>query len=84
MHPATLVTLNIRELDRLKVIQAVIEERLMPWRAAGGSDSAGARLSGWRTGIDVKVLQDLFHADRRPGCHPRWDVQWAILHVENH
>jgi Transposase and inactivated derivatives len=26
--------MSMRELDRLKVIQAVIEERLMPWRAA--------------------------------------------------
>lgn len=28
------ITLTMRELDRLKVIQAVVEERLMPWRAA--------------------------------------------------
>ena len=49
-QPGT-ITMSMRELDRLKVIQAVVEERLM------------ARLSGWLTGIDAKVLQDWFHAD---------------------
>jgi transposase len=34
MHPATLVTLNMRELDRLKMIQAVVELGLKPGRAA--------------------------------------------------
>lgn len=34
MHPATLVTLNMRELDRLKVIQAVVDMGLKPGRAA--------------------------------------------------
>jgi hypothetical protein len=34
MHPATLVTLNMRELDRLKVIQAVVDTGLKPGRAA--------------------------------------------------
>ncbi|ASL42171.1 hypothetical protein bAD24_I01685 [Burkholderia sp. AD24] len=32
-QPGT-ITMSMRELDRLKVIQAVIEQRLMPWRAA--------------------------------------------------
>jgi transposase len=32
-HPG-MITMSMRELDRLKVIEAVIEERLMPWRAA--------------------------------------------------
>jgi hypothetical protein len=27
------ITMTMRELDRLEVIEAVIEERLMPWRA---------------------------------------------------
>jgi hypothetical protein len=31
----TLVSLSMRELDRLKVIEAVAEARLMTWRAAG-------------------------------------------------
>ncbi len=26
--------MSMRELDRLKVVEAVIEQRLMPWRAA--------------------------------------------------
>ena len=34
MRPAALVTLNMRELDRLKVIQAVADGMLKPWRAA--------------------------------------------------
>jgi transposase len=34
MHPATLVTLNMRELDRLKVVQAVVDMGLKPGRAA--------------------------------------------------
>ncbi|MFK4441041.1 transcriptional regulator GlxA family with amidase domain [Caballeronia udeis] len=31
---AGMITMTMRELDRLKVIEAVIEERLMLWRAA--------------------------------------------------
>jgi transposase len=34
MHRAALVTLNMRELDRLKVVQAVVDSRLKPGRAA--------------------------------------------------
>ncbi|CAE6720905.1 helix-turn-helix domain-containing protein [Paraburkholderia haematera] len=34
MCPATLVTLNMRELDRLKVIQAAVDTGLKPGRAA--------------------------------------------------
>uniref|UniRef100_UPI0038B76353 helix-turn-helix domain-containing protein n=2 Tax=Paraburkholderia sediminicola TaxID=458836 RepID=UPI0038B76353 len=34
MCPATLVTLNMRELDRLKVIQAIVDMGLKPGRAA--------------------------------------------------
>jgi transposase len=29
-----MITMSMRELDRLKVIEAVVEARLMPWRAA--------------------------------------------------
>ena len=29
-----LIAMSMRELDRLKVVEAVIEQRLMPWRAA--------------------------------------------------
>ncbi|WP_415860853.1 helix-turn-helix domain-containing protein [Burkholderia ubonensis] len=28
------ITMSMRELDRLKVVEAVVEGRLMPWRAA--------------------------------------------------
>src|SRR5258707_15346043 len=34
MHTAALVTLNMRELDRLKVIQAIVDMGLKPGRAA--------------------------------------------------
>lgn len=34
MYPGALVTLNMRELDRLKVIQAVVDAGLKPDRAA--------------------------------------------------
>ncbi|SOE72936.1 Homeodomain-like domain-containing protein [Burkholderia sp. OK233] len=34
MDHSGMITMSMRELDRLKVIQAVIEERLKPWRAA--------------------------------------------------
>ena len=34
MQPTELVTLNMRELDRLKVIQAVVDRMLKPGRAA--------------------------------------------------
>ncbi|KGB93446.1 transposase-like domain protein [Burkholderia cepacia] len=37
MQPAGLVTLTMRELDRLKVIQAVVDTGLKP----------GVRLNGW-------------------------------------
>ncbi|WP_141710860.1 helix-turn-helix domain-containing protein, partial [Paraburkholderia nodosa] len=29
-----MITMSMRELDRLKVIEAVAEAQLMPWRAA--------------------------------------------------
>jgi hypothetical protein len=29
-----MINMSMRELDRLKVIEAVVEGRLMPWRAA--------------------------------------------------
>lgn len=29
-----MITMSMRELDRLKAIEAVAEARLMPWRAA--------------------------------------------------
>ena len=34
MHATALVTLNMRELDRLKMVQAVVETGLKPGRAA--------------------------------------------------
>jgi hypothetical protein len=37
-----MITMSMRELDRLKVIQAVIEERLMPHRGIDLSASAFA------------------------------------------
>lgn len=37
MKPATLVTLNMRELDRLKVIQAVLDKGLSPFAPRSAS-----------------------------------------------
>ena len=34
MTRSGLITMSMRELDRVKVIEAVVEQRLMPWRAA--------------------------------------------------
>ncbi|PAJ83203.1 hypothetical protein CJO70_35910, partial [Burkholderia ubonensis] len=47
MHPGALVTLNMRELDRLKVIQAVVDMGLKPGRAAE------------RLGLTVRQVQRL-------------------------
>lgn len=67
MHPATLVTLNMRELDRLKVIQAVVEMGLKPGRAAE------------RLGLTVRQIERLViryqelgaagRASRKRECH---------------
>lgn len=34
MTRSGLITMSMRELERVKVIEAVVEQRLMPWRAA--------------------------------------------------
>ncbi|MET3626441.1 helix-turn-helix domain-containing protein, partial [Burkholderia sp. 572] len=47
MYPGALVTLNMRELDRLKVTQAVVDMGLKPGRAAE------------RLGVTVRQLQRL-------------------------
>ena len=46
MDRTGMITMSMRELDRLKAIQAVAEGLLMPWRALNGWASAGVRLSG--------------------------------------
>lgn len=45
MDERGLITMSMRELDRLKVIQAVADGRQMPWRAAERLGSVGVRLS---------------------------------------
>jgi hypothetical protein len=40
MNPATLVSLNMHELDRLEVIQAIVEMGLKPGRAGVASREA--------------------------------------------
>ncbi|WP_177316661.1 helix-turn-helix domain-containing protein, partial [Burkholderia ubonensis] len=47
MYPGALVTLNMRELDCLKVIQAVVDMGLKPGRAAE------------RLGVTVRQVQRL-------------------------
>ncbi|WP_424781840.1 ISNCY family transposase [Paraburkholderia sp.] len=56
MHPATLVTLNMRELDRLKVIQAVMDRVLKPGRAAE------------RLGLTVRQIERLVIRYRESGA----------------
>ena len=56
MHPATLVTLNMRELDRLKVIQAVVDRVLKPGRAAE------------RLGLTVRQIERLVIRYRESGA----------------
>ena len=34
MNEPGLVTISMNELQRVKIIEAVVEQRLMPWRAA--------------------------------------------------
>ncbi|WP_257010903.1 ISNCY family transposase [Burkholderia ubonensis] len=56
MHPGALVTLNMRELDRLKVIQAVVDMGLKPGRAAE------------RLGLTVRQVQRLVDRYRESGA----------------
>lgn len=56
MHPATLVTLNMRELDRLKMIQSVVDMGLKPGRAAE------------RLGLTVRQVERLVARYRESGA----------------
>ncbi|MDR5755105.1 MULTISPECIES: ISNCY family transposase [unclassified Caballeronia] len=56
MRPGTLVTLNMRELDRLKVIQAVVDTGLKPGRAAE------------RLGVTVRQIERLVIRYRESGA----------------
>ncbi|KVU14754.1 ISNCY family transposase [Burkholderia ubonensis] len=56
MYPGALVTLNMRELDRLKVIQAVVDMGLKPGRAAE------------RLGVTVRQVQRLVDRYRESGA----------------
>ena len=56
MKPATLVTLNMRELDRLKMIQAVVDMGLKPGRAAE------------RLGLTVRQVERLLARYRESGA----------------
>nr|WP_226158786.1 hypothetical protein [Burkholderia seminalis] len=51
MHRTALVTLNMRELDRLKVIRAVVDLDLKPGRAAE------------RLGLTVRQIERLSTSD---------------------
>ena len=55
MNPVALVTLNMRELDRLKVIQAVVDTGLKPGRAAE------------RLGLTVRQIERLVIRYRESG-----------------
>ncbi|SPD61791.1 protein of unknown function (plasmid) [Cupriavidus taiwanensis] len=47
MRKPETITTTMRELDRLKVIQAVVDHGLAVWRAARSSACRGARWNGW-------------------------------------
>ncbi|MBB5407499.1 hypothetical protein OKW40_000673 [Paraburkholderia sp. RAU6.4a] len=47
MSPAALVTLNMRELDRLKVIQAVVDIGLEPGRGGHRAQARACRRATW-------------------------------------
>lgn len=51
-----MITMSMRELDRLKVIEAVAEARLMPWRAAE------------RLGLSVRQIERLVIRYREHGA----------------
>jgi transcriptional regulator with GAF, ATPase, and Fis domain len=56
MHAAALVTLNMRELDRLKVIQAIVDMGLKSGRAAE------------RLGLTVRQVERLVIRDQESGA----------------
>ncbi|MBB2979894.1 transposase [Paraburkholderia tropica] len=56
MHRASQVTLNMRELDRLKLIEAVVETGLKPGRAAQ------------RLGLTVRQIERLVIRYRESGA----------------
>ena len=56
MRDAALVTLNMRELDRLKVVQAIVETGLKPGRAAE------------RLGLSVRQVERLVTRYRTSGA----------------
>lgn len=61
-QPGT-ITMSMRELDRLTVIQAVIEERLMPWRAAERLGLSRRQVERLANRYRCEVRQDWFHVD---------------------
>ena len=65
-----LITMSMRELDRLKVVEAVIEQRLMPWRAAE------------RLGISRRQIERLVARYRSAG--PLGLVSQRRGHASNH
>jgi transposase len=65
-----LITMSMQELDRLKVVEAVIEQRLMPWRAAE------------RLGISRRQLERL--AARYRAAGPAGLLSQRRGHASNH
>lgn len=82
MKAATLVTLNMRELDRLKVIQAVVDMGVKPGRAAE------------RLGLTVRQVERLVRRYRESGAagltsrkrnkpgNPKLDEGWTAVFVK--
>ncbi|CAD6558099.1 hypothetical protein LMG28727_06519 [Paraburkholderia kirstenboschensis] len=83
MSPAALVTLNMRELDRLKVIQAVVDMGLKPGRAAGYFEATRAYLE--RHGKPVAFYSDrasVFHVKKRAETAGKGVTQFGLAMYE--
>ncbi|MEX3846094.1 ISNCY family transposase [Paraburkholderia sp. BR10882] len=77
MADTGMITMSMRELDRLKVIEAVAEARLMPWRAA-------ERLGISRRQVERLVLRYLGEGaaglvSRRRGCPSNHQLPDALV-----
>ena len=57
------ITMSMRELDRCKVIQAIVDDGLMVCVARRSWEFPSGRLSAWCCAIDKTVHAASYHAD---------------------
>ena len=60
MRQMARVTMSMRELDRLKCVQAVVDGDLYPYEAAERLGITTRRLHGWSSAIAPKALLESF------------------------